>query len=72
MAFTYYGKLAGLELPVGNYHLAHCYDFGIGVSPDDLLATKLYRRAALGNHVPAQVAMARHISRPPLARLHLG
>lgn len=59
LAFANYEKAAQADSPLGHYHLARCYDGGIGTSPNELLATRSFLKAAMQGVPYAQVQMAR-------------
>ncbi|MEM7454362.1 MAG: tetratricopeptide repeat protein [Planctomycetota bacterium] len=59
LAVRQYEKIQEIGHPAGDFHMARCYDQGIGVSPDALQSSRLYMRAALAGVPEAQVVMAR-------------
>jgi len=59
LAFINYEKAAKAENAIGYYHLARCYDKGIGTSPNALLATRTFRKSAMQGVASAQVTMAK-------------
>ncbi len=59
LAFMYYQKAFKAESPLGIYQIARCYDDGIGVSPNAIESTRLFRRAALAGVAAANTVMAR-------------
>ena len=58
-AFNYFKEASELGNPFGDYHLARCYDLGIGVSANEVQSTRLYRKAAFGGVVDANSIMAK-------------
>lgn len=59
LAFSNYEKAAEADNPFGHFHLARCYDGGIGTSPNELLATRAFLKSAMQGVPMAQVQMAR-------------
>ena len=47
LAFRYYDKAHQGENVMGTFHMARCYDEGVGVSPNALEANRLFRQAAM-------------------------
>ncbi|MEM0897841.1 MAG: tetratricopeptide repeat protein, partial [Verrucomicrobiota bacterium] len=59
LAFDYFEKLAALGDGEGESRLARYHDEGRGVPADVVKATRLYRKAALGGHLPSMVTLSR-------------
>jgi TPR repeat protein len=59
LAHTYYQKAHKQGHVLGTFHIARCNDEGIGVSPNAIEATRLYRQAAMSGAGIANAEMAR-------------
>lgn len=59
LAFKYYSKAQEAKHPLGTFHVARCYDTGIGVSSNAIESTRLFRQAAMSGAGVANVVMAR-------------
>ena len=59
LAFKYYEKAHKNKHVLGTYHMARCYDTGVGVSPNALESTRLFRQAATAGAGSANTVMAR-------------
>jgi len=58
LAFKYFEKSFKANSPIGMYHVARCYDSGLGVSPNAIEATRLFRSAAMFGIPRANTLMA--------------
>ncbi len=54
---TCYQNAADLKHPEGQYHLANCYEKGIGVGKEYAMATRFYEKAAEQQHLEAQYCL---------------
>jgi TPR repeat protein len=59
LAFKYYDRAHQNKDVLGTYHVARCYDQGIGVSPNAIESTRLFRQAAMAGAGSANAVMAR-------------
>lgn len=59
LAFEYYEQAHQAKDVRGTFHVARCYDEGIGVSPNAIESTRMFRNAALRGAGPANEMMAR-------------
>lgn len=59
LAFKYFDKAHQAKHAMGTFHVARCYDVGVGVSPNSLESTRLFRQAALSGAGVANTVMAR-------------
>ena len=59
LAFKYYEKAHQNDHVLGTFQMARCYDTGIGVSPNALESTRLFRQAAMAGAGVANTVMAR-------------
>ncbi len=58
-AFRYYEKAHQAKNAMGTFHVARCYDEGVGVSPNALESTRLFRQAAMSGAGLANAVVAR-------------
>ncbi|MEM9411825.1 MAG: tetratricopeptide repeat protein [Planctomycetota bacterium] len=58
-AFHYYWTASQQGNFAGDFHVARCYEKGIGVSPNSVDATRYYRKAALGGVRAANAILGR-------------
>lgn len=59
LAFKYYNKAHEGKDVMGTFHVARCYDTGVGVSPNAIESTRLFREAAMSGAGLANAVMAR-------------
>ena len=59
LAFRYFERAMKSNVALGKFHLARCYDLGIGVSANPMLATRLFKSAAMQGLPEANMTMAR-------------
>ena len=59
LALKYFNKAHEGKDAMGTFHVARCYDAGVGVSPNSIESTGLFRQAAMSGAVLANAVMAR-------------
>lgn len=59
LAFRHYEKAHQAKSAMGTFQMARCYDEGVGVSPNALESTRLFRQAAMSGAGLANVVVAR-------------
>jgi len=59
LAFKYFDKAHQAKDALGTFHVARCYDTGLGVSPNAIESTRLFRKAAMAGAGVANTVVAR-------------
>ncbi len=64
--YTIVKRIAELGVPAGQVSLGHCYAMGLGVPQDLNAAREWYRKGAIQDYVPGQIALADFLKASPI------